>query len=212
MHHSNHRLSADFECQASIHRGGGCQMQSCDCRQRLLADKVAGRQQRNCGLFAILRNDCDFGAAFLKVENRVSWVTLAEKCLSGFQFDDGSAKSSVGKKGRGIELGDVRVRQVATSIQAVDGKWAADALEAAIVVWSSRDVCAQLLKTRGCSIQSFRTNRPAQPGNLTSTRCVLRGTILRWNQSTASAPVITVNPCSSSLEWGVFDWSILLPA
>ena len=59
-----------------------------------------------CGFFAPLRNDGDFCTAFLQIEHRIRRVSLAKKCLLWLQLDDGSAQPGVGKKGRGIELGD----------------------------------------------------------------------------------------------------------
>jgi len=56
-------------------------MQTAHGCERLLADEVASGAKRDCGLFTVLRNDSEFGAPFLKIEDGVSWTSLRKEGL-----------------------------------------------------------------------------------------------------------------------------------
>ena len=103
-----------------VHRGGRCQTQPRDRRQRLLANEVAGGKKRDGGLFAALRNHGEFRPALLKIKDRVRRISLGKEGLLRLHFNDSSAKSGVRKKGGKVECSDARIdRQHGTSFEAV---------------------------------------------------------------------------------------------
>ena len=54
MHDSNHLFPSNLECRAGTYSSGGCKAHSKHRGQRLLSDEIAGREERDRGLFAAL--------------------------------------------------------------------------------------------------------------------------------------------------------------
>jgi DNA topoisomerase I len=69
MHYAAHLLPCYLKRHARV--DGRCrrQTQSGYRRERLLSNEVAGGEKRDCGLFAVLRNDGEFCPAALKIED-----------------------------------------------------------------------------------------------------------------------------------------------
>src|ERR1035438_6164097 len=67
----------DFERVARDFGSGHCQAQPKHCREGLLPNEVAGGKKRDCGLFAVLRNDCASCTARPKIEDGVSLIALS---------------------------------------------------------------------------------------------------------------------------------------
>ena len=66
-------------------------------------DKIAAREKRDCGLFAIMRNHSESCPATLKIKNGVCRVSLCEKGVPRLHFDDSSTETGARKKGRRVE-------------------------------------------------------------------------------------------------------------
>ena len=62
-----------------------------DAGDRLLSNEVACEEERDCGFFTFCRNNCEFCAALLKIENGVSWISLRKEDLLWLQLDDSSS-------------------------------------------------------------------------------------------------------------------------
>ena len=104
MHHANHFISCDLERRTRVDSRGGRQPQPKDGRERLFSNKVASRKERDCGLFASLRDDRDLCPAFLQIEDGVRLISLGEKVFFRFKFDNPAAKSGIGKKCDAVEI------------------------------------------------------------------------------------------------------------
>jgi len=84
VHHADHLPSLYLECCAGANDCGSRHSQTAYSRERLLADEVAGGAKRDCGFFAVCRNDSEFCAAFLEIEDGVGWISLRKEGLRWF--------------------------------------------------------------------------------------------------------------------------------
>ena len=100
---ANHLIPSNLERRASVDSRGGCQADSRHRGEGLLSEKIAGGEKRDCGFFAILRNNSEFGPAALKIKDGVRLIPLSEKGLPRLPLDNSSTKSGVRKKGGWIE-------------------------------------------------------------------------------------------------------------
>ena len=91
-------------------------MQTDDCRERLLSNKIACGEKRDCGFLSVLRDDRKPCPAFLEIENRVCLIALAKECLLRLQSDYSSPKSGVREKCDRIEWRVQFIRQITTSL------------------------------------------------------------------------------------------------
>lgn len=103
MHHAGHLVPGDLERHAVVDGRGGRQPQSRNGGKRFLSDEVAGREERDCGLFAVLRDDGEFSPACLEVKDGVGLISLGEKSFFWLQFDDFPSKAGVGKKSGAVK-------------------------------------------------------------------------------------------------------------
>ena len=83
--------------------------------QRFFADKIIGREERDGGFFAVLRNDRNLGATFLQIINSVRRIPLTKKCFLGLGLDNLSAQAGVSEEGSRIEICYGSVFQMAPS-------------------------------------------------------------------------------------------------
>ena len=104
MHHANHFRALNLECSTASDGGGRGQSQALGAGNRLLANKFTRRKQRDRCFFTSFRNDGNFCAALLKIENRVSRSSLGKKDLLCFYFDDPPTKACLCQKGGGVEI------------------------------------------------------------------------------------------------------------
>ena len=116
MHHANHFVSANLERGTGSNGGSSRHMQTDDCRERLLSNKIAGGEKRDCGFLSVLRNDRKPRPAFLEIENRVCPIPLAKEGLLRLQSDYSSPKSGIREKCVGIEWRLQFIRQITTSL------------------------------------------------------------------------------------------------
>src|ERR1700683_1455994 len=87
----------DLERHASHQCGGGGGANRARSRERLFADKVTGRQQRNGGLLPFFGDDGKLCPARLKIENRGGWTSLGKEELLRPQADESASFSFAGK-------------------------------------------------------------------------------------------------------------------
>lgn len=93
MHDSDHFISADPERSAGVYGRRGGKSQTRDGCETPLSNKIARRYEGKRGLLASLRDDGDFCAAFLQVEDTVRFVSLAIERLFRLQHDLQTSKS-----------------------------------------------------------------------------------------------------------------------
>jgi hypothetical protein len=72
--------------------------QPADSCERLLSNEVADGEKGDCRFFTVFRNNSEFRATALKIEDRVSGTSLREKGLLWLQLDDCSSQASFGQK------------------------------------------------------------------------------------------------------------------
>src|ERR1035438_7235427 len=68
-------------------------------REGLLSNEFTGGEQRDRGFLAVRRDDCEFCAARLKIEDGVSRASLRKEDLLWLQVDDFSSHSRFFQKG-----------------------------------------------------------------------------------------------------------------
>src|ERR1700722_846068 len=90
VHHADHLPPLDFQCLTSGYGGGSCHVLPTQGRQRLLSNEGARSEQRDGGLFSVWRNNCQFCADTLKIEEAVGRITLREEGLLWSQLEDSS--------------------------------------------------------------------------------------------------------------------------
>ena len=103
VHDADHFRSFDFERCAGGDCRGSRHMQAPHGCERLLADKVAGGQQRDGGFFATLRNDGQSGAPLLQIKNRVGGMSLRKEGLLRLQLDYFSSQTGIRQKCGGVK-------------------------------------------------------------------------------------------------------------
>ena len=81
-----------------------------------LSHKISGRQMRDRGLFAVLRNHGDPSAAFLQIEDSIGRISLAKECLLWLQLDNARGQVRRLQERRRIERNACVARQNTTSI------------------------------------------------------------------------------------------------
>jgi len=86
VHHADHLLPLDLQCCTSGNGSGRRQSKPTHASERLLSNEVASREKRDRGFFAVFRNDGDFCATFLKIENRVGGISLQKEGMLWLQF------------------------------------------------------------------------------------------------------------------------------
>src|SRR5450631_1682538 len=74
-------------------------MQRAQARQRLLSNELPGREKRESGFPPVLRNDGEFCASLLKIEDGVSRISLRKEGLFGLQVNQFSSHSRLFKEG-----------------------------------------------------------------------------------------------------------------
>jgi hypothetical protein len=84
VHHTQHLISLNLERCTSGDGSGSGHMHRADACQRLLSNEVAGPEKRYCCFFAVLRNDREFCATLLKIENAVCGNPLRKKTVFAF--------------------------------------------------------------------------------------------------------------------------------
>ena len=65
--------------------------------------KSRSGEERDGGFLAGFRNDCEFCAALLKIEDGIRGISLRKEGLFSFNLNNSSTKSCAGQKGRRIE-------------------------------------------------------------------------------------------------------------
>src|ERR1700733_8971403 len=95
VHNANHLPSFYLQCRTVGDRSGSRQTKPTPGCERLLSNEVACGEQCDRGFLTVFRNDCDFCAPFLKIEDGVSRTSLREESPLWFQLDDSSPQSSV---------------------------------------------------------------------------------------------------------------------
>jgi hypothetical protein len=85
VHHADHLRPLDLECDAVGYGDGRGQTQPRHCRQRPLTDKLTRGEQRDGGFLAGLRDDREFGASALQIEDAFGRIALGEESLLGHQ-------------------------------------------------------------------------------------------------------------------------------
>ena len=106
---SAHFLAADLERRATVDGRGRRKTQSRNRRQRLLPYKISRRQERYRRLFALFRNDGEFCAPSLKIEDCIRWIALGEEVILWLQFDNSPSQSSTGEKLSGRECNSISI-------------------------------------------------------------------------------------------------------
>jgi len=103
MHHTDHLFPADSESGTSRDGSGRCQTQSCDCRERLFAPKVACGKERDRSFFPGWGNHRDLCSALLKIEYGVRGISLRKEGFLWRQLDDSSPQACARKESGYIE-------------------------------------------------------------------------------------------------------------
>ena len=80
-----------LERGACSNRSGSRQSKPDRSGNRLLSNKVAFGEERDCGFFTLCRNNCELCPALLKIESGVSWISLRKEDLLWLQLDDSSS-------------------------------------------------------------------------------------------------------------------------
>src|ERR1700678_2231159 len=94
----HHLLALDPEREAVVHCGCCGNPQRRRVAQGLLSKKVAGVEQRDGGLLALVGNYALLGATLLKTKYCVCRISLGEKRLLRFHFNNPLGKPDAGKK------------------------------------------------------------------------------------------------------------------
>src|ERR1019366_4213820 len=103
VHQADHLSPLYPERCTEINGAGSGHVQPTHARQRLFSNEFPGGEKRDGGLFAFVRNDSEFCAARLKIEDRVSRTSLRKEGLLGLQLDDTSSHSCFFKEGGEIK-------------------------------------------------------------------------------------------------------------
>jgi len=102
---ADHLFAGDLEGGAGDDGGGGGEARSGDGDERILSHELAGVEQGDGGFLSGSRDDRDFGAALLQIEDRIGGVSLRKKVFPGGQLDDSSPQPGAGQKRLGIKCG-----------------------------------------------------------------------------------------------------------
>ena len=103
VHHADHLSPLYPECCTGGNGVGSGHMQPTHTRQRLLSNEFPGREKRDGGLFPVCRNNGEFCAARLKIEDGVSRTCLRKEGLPGLQLNDSSSHSCRCQKGSEVK-------------------------------------------------------------------------------------------------------------
>src|ERR1700738_1227212 len=94
VHHADHLLPLYLKRCTRGDGSGGSHAQPTHGCKGLLSNEVARGEKRYCGFFSLFRNDSEFCAALLKIEDGVGGTSLGEKGPLWLQLDDPSSQAS----------------------------------------------------------------------------------------------------------------------
>ena len=103
MHHVDHLFPHYPERRTGGNGAGRGQMQRAHACERLFSNEFSGDEKRDGGLLPVMRNDGEFCAARLKIEDGVSGTSLRKEGLPGLQLDNSTSYSSRCQKGSEVE-------------------------------------------------------------------------------------------------------------
>src|ERR1700676_2906924 len=98
VHHADHLLPLYLTCCTGGDGSGGRHAQPTHGCKGLFSNEVARGEKRYCGFFTLSRNDSEFCAALLKIEDGVGGTSLWEEGQVWFCLDDPSSQASFCQK------------------------------------------------------------------------------------------------------------------
>ena len=138
VHHADHLLPLYLQRCTGSDGGGSRKAQPTHHCERLLSNEVADGEKDDCGFFTVFRNDSEFCATALKIEDRVSGTSLREECLLWFQLNDFSSQASFSQKCGSVKCKLLRLSHLKDRFQKAVMPEAIQASMRPLPIWSKQ--------------------------------------------------------------------------